>query len=234
MKKLISATVVILLASIGTTTAQSGPFVAATVSYNSYLSVEAPNGNNIYYSGAEVATPSWTDKTLMVGFEGGVYASEALRILAGGGFNRTVAPGHDVYPGNAAAGIPSYDQTPSKASTNYTVFLGGDFCLGSKNTKPFVGVRARGAYGNNQMKYKYSYDSKGNSVAETWTVGGAIVVGADYTFQGGLILGCQCDLFSYTYGAVRYKPQPGLATNAAHCNNFGVFAAPTIRIGFNF
>jgi len=231
MKKLISATVAILFATIGTATAQSGPFLSATVSYNSYLSVEAPYGNNDYYKGAEVASPSWTDKALMVGFEGGVYVSSALRMLVGGGFNRTVAPGHDSYPSDGD--IPSYGQTPSKASTNYTAFLGGDMCFGSQNAKPFVGVRARGAYGNNEMKYN-SVESMGKSTAETWTIGGAIVFGADYMFQGGLILGCQFDLFSFSYSAVRYKPQPGLATNAAHCHNFGAIAAPTIRIGFNF
>lgn len=234
MKKLISVAIVTLFAYVGTATAQTGQFLSATVSYNNYLSIEAPYGNDAYYHGAEVASPSWTDKNLMVGFEGGIYASPAFRMLVGGGFNRATTPGHDEYVGSNDGSIPSYGQAPSKVSTNYSAFVGADVCLGSKKAKPFIGLRGRGAYGSNEMKYKYSADSKGKSIAQTWTIGGAIVFGADYTFDGGLILGCQFDLFSYTYGAVRYKPQPGLATNAAHSNNFGAIAAPTIRVGFNF
>lgn len=234
MNKLISAAFVMLFALTTATMAQEKPFfISATVGYNSYLSVNATGGNSSYYSGASVASPSWSDKKLMVGFEGGVYISKNLRVLLGGGYGHNETPGKAEYVGSNEANIPSYGETPDKKSTNATAFVGADYCFNTQHVVPFVGLRGRGAYGNSELKYNNA-ESMGKSLAETWTYGGAIVFGADYIFQGGLIIGCQFDLCSYTYGAVKYKPQPGLATNKSYCHDFGAIAAPMIRIGFNF
>ena len=206
--------------------------LAFTLGYNSYASIEAAPLLQNYYFTASPST-NWSDKKLMVGFEGGYYISPAIRALLGGGYSRTDNPGKAEYNGTSDGVVPSYGVSPSQSSTNITAFVGADYIFGSNSVKPYVGIRGRGSYGYNEIKYDSS-ESMGKSVAEAWTYGGAIVFGADYIFSGGLILGCQFDLFSYTYGAVQYKPQPGLASNSNSCHNFGAIAAPTIRIGFNF
>ena len=234
IKRFLSALSVVLFMATATVSAQEKPwFISATLGYNSYLTVTAPYGNYSYYEGAVAASPSWSDKKLMVGFEGGYYISPAIRALLGGGYSRTDNPGKAEYNGTSDGVVPSYGVSPSQSSTNITAFVGADYIFGSNSVKPYVGIRGRGSYGYNEIKYDSS-ESMGKSVAEAWTYGGAIVFGADYIFSGGLILGCQFDLFSYTYGAVQYKPQPGLASNSNSCHNFGAIAAPTIRIGFNF
>ena len=160
-----------------------------------------------------------------------------MRVLAGGGLNRTVKPGHAETA--AAAGVPAYAETPNRTNMNYAFFVGGDFCpsMGG-NVRPYAGVRARAAYCLNTEKYRFekaeTIEGSEKKFAETWNLGGAVVFGADYSFNGGLIIGCQFDLFSYTYAAVQYKAQNGVKPNVGRCNSIGFIAAPTLRVGFNF
>ena len=236
MRKLLSVTVLSLLAFAGTVVAQDKPiYLGVTVGYNSFLNADA----SLYGNGlaAEAASPSWTDKGAVLGFEAGAYLSPELRAVVGGGFNRTVKPGHAYTP--ATTGVPGYAETPNRTNMNYTFFVGGDFCpsMGG-NVRPYGGVRARGAYCLNTEKYKFekaeTIEGSEKKFAETWNIGGAIVFGADYSFNGGLIIGCQFDLFSYTYAAVQYKAQNGVKPNVGRCNSIGFIAAPTLRVGFNF
>ena len=240
ISRYLSAVAIVLSVGVGEAIAQEESsqrvplFISATVGYNNYLSVEAPNGNNTYYPGAVAPSPTWSDKKLMVGFEGGAYLNNDIRVLIGGGYSRTINNGNPEYTG--VGDIPSYDQSPSKTSVNFTGLVGGDYILNQifqGKAKPYVGIRARGAYGHNTLKYDNSA-SRGKSIAVTWNIGGAVAIGADYVFDGGLIIGAQFDLFSYNYGLVSYKPQPGLATNSDDCHNIGFLAAPTLRIGFRF
>lgn len=235
MKKILSITVLALLACIGTVGAQDKPiYLGVTVGYNSFLNIDATNS---FSSTVEAKSPSWTDKGAVLGFEAGAYLSSNMRIIVGGGFNRTVNPAHSATYGVSSAGIPSYGETPNRTNMNYAALIGGDFCISvGDNVQPYFGVRARGTYGRSKVQYIYDYAEyyNGQMLAETWNIGGAVVFGADYSFNGGLIIGCQFDLFSYTYAAVAYKQEPGLKPNAGSCKNIGFIASPTIRIGFNF
>ena len=238
MRRLLSVAVLSLLAFAGTAVAQDKPlYLGVTVGYNSFLNADASRS----YDGfaAEAESPNWTDKGAVLGFEAGAYLSPELRLLLGGGFNRTYKPGHAATPGVSDALIPSYGETPDRIFMNYSAFVGGDFCINmGSSAKPFVGLRGRGTYGRNEVKYKFDaaaeIEHSSKAIAETWNIGGAVVFGADYVFNGGLIIGCQFDLFSYTYAAVQYKDQPGIKPNVGQCSSIGFIASPTLRVGFNF
>lgn len=234
MKRLLSVAFASLLFAATANAQDNKPlYISVTYGPSDYMSITAPNGNQAVYSGAETYSADWIHNDMSFGFEGGAYISSGFRMVVAGGFSRTVAPGHSEYIGTANGVVPSYDETPNRASNNFLAQLGADVCFGEGNVKPFVGLRGRGAYGYNEIKYN-NVASMGKSVAETWNIGGAVVFGADYHFEGGLMLGCQFDLFSYTYGGIRKKPQPGLAANEGSCQNIGFIALPTIKLGFNF
>ncbi|MBR5644615.1 MAG: hypothetical protein IKW77_10560 [Salinivirgaceae bacterium] len=240
MRKLFSVVVLSVLAMAGTVVAQDNPiYLGVTLGYNNFLNANAANIPNA----AEAASPSWTDKGAVLGFEAGAYLAPELRVLVGGGFNRTVKPGHAYTPaiydnaGNMI--VPGYGETPNRTNMNYTFFVGGDFCPNMNgNVRPYAGIRGRGAYCLNTEKYVFdkaaTIEGSEKKFAETWNLGGAIVFGADYSFSGGLIVGCQFDLFSYTYAAVQYKSQGGVKPNVGRCCSIGFIAAPTLRVGFNF
>ena len=240
MKRLLSVVVLSMFAMVGTVVAQDNPiYLGVTLGYNNFLNA---NAANIPYA-AEAESPSWTDKGAVLGFEAGAYLSPEMRVLVGGGFNRTVTPGHAKTLGvtdelgNVIA--PEYGETPNRTNMNYSFFIGGDFCISmGGNVKPYVGLRGRGAYCINTEKYKFdaatTIEGSQKKFAETWNIGGAVVFGADYSFSGGLIVGCQFDLFSYTYAAVSYKQQAGVDANVGRCSSTGFIAAPTLRVGFNF
>lgn len=240
MRKLFSVVVLSVLAMAGTVVAQDNPiYLGVTLGYNNFLNA---NAAYIPYA-AEATSPSWTDKGAVLGFEAGAYLAPELRVIVGGGFNRTVKPGHAYTPGvlddDFNEIVPEYGETPNRTNMNYTFFAGGDFCLSmGGNVRPYAGARFRGAYCLNTEKYKFDaateIESSEKKFAETWNLGGAIVFGADYSFNGGLIVGCQFDLFSYTYAAVQYKSQAGVKPNVGKCRDFGFIAAPTLRVGFNF
>lgn len=234
MKKLLSIAVLSLLAFVETVGAQDKPFyLGVTLGYNSFLSIDASNSTSGH---AVAASPCWTDKGAVLGIEAGTYLSPNMRLIVGGGFNRTVNPAHAATYGAPAAGIPSYAEEPNRTNMNYAALIGGDFCIGSENVKPYVGVRGRGTYGFSKVKYIYDQAVIYNDhmIAETWNIGGAVVLGADCIVSGSLILGCQFDLLSYTYAAVRYKQEPGLKPNEGRCSSLGFIASPMLRVGFNF
>jgi hypothetical protein len=240
MKRLLSVVVLSMFAMAGTVVAQDNPiYLGVTLGYNNFLNA---NAANIPYA-AEAESPSWTNKGVVLGFEAGAYLSPEMRLLVGGGFNRTETPGHartigvTDELGNVIA--PEYGETPNRTNMNYSFFIGGDFCISmSGSVKPYVGLRGRGAYCINTEKYKFdaaaTIEGSQKKFAETWNIGGAVVFGADYSFNGGLIVGCQFDLFSYTYAAVQYKSQAGVKPNVGKSSDLGFIAAPTLRVGFNF
>lgn len=241
MRKLLSVAVLSLLAFAGTAVAQDKPlYLGVTVGYNSFLNTDASYSYNGFTVEAE--SPNWTDKGVALGFEAGAYLSPELRLLVGGGYNRTIKPGHAATPsitdesGNTI--VLGYGETPNRTNMNYSVFVGGDFCFSSNNVKPYVGLRGRGSYGLSEVKYKFdaaaTIEGSQKQIAEIWNIGGAVVFGADYVFNGGLIIGCQFDLFSYTYAAEQYKAQAGVKPNAGQCSSIGFIASPTLRVGFNF
>ena len=240
MRKLFSVVVLSVLAMAGTVVAQDNPiYLGVTLGYNNFLNANAANIPNA----AEAASPSWTDKGTVLGFEAGAYLAPELRVIVGGGFNRTVKPGHAytaaIYDNSGNLLVPGYAETPNRTNMNYMFFAGGDFCPNMNgNVRPYGGVRVRSAYCLNTEKYKFdkaaTIEGSEKKFAETWNLGGAIVFGADYSFSGGLIVGCQFDLFSYTYAAVQYKSQSGVKPNVGRCSSIGFIAAPTLRVGFNF
>ncbi|OUP06540.1 hypothetical protein B5F34_14065, partial [Mediterranea sp. An20] len=44
----------------------------------------------------------------------------------------------------------------------------------------------------------------------------------------------EIDPFAYTYNRTLIKPQEGLSNLDANSHNFGIFAAPTLKVGFKF
>lgn len=206
--------------------------VAATISYNSYLNVEAPHQGDYRY-GLEAIKTNWNDKKLMVGFEGGMFVTPEIKVNLGGGFNYTYTPGYKNVPG-AGYEVPEYSTISSSSKLAYTVFVGADYCFQmGQNLKPFGGIRVKGGQCIAQEKFDEP-ESRGKSVAEAWTIGASIVGGIDYYFNGGLFIGAQVDVLSYGYGVSTIKPAPGLANRSADSHNFGFLAAPTIKVGFNF
>ena len=106
--------------------------VAATVSYNSYTSLNAPAGNLKDYNLQAVST-NWNDKQLMVGIEGGWFFSDLWKLTLGGGLSITSNPGYAPVPGTADASsepgdgsIPNYGAVASQSDIQFNVFTGVD------------------------------------------------------------------------------------------------------------
>lgn len=227
-------------------TPKKGDFtIAATVGYNSYASVTALPGTLTNYEAAALST-DWSEKKLMVGFEGGWFFNDLWKLNLGGGLSFTNNPGYSAVPGtiDESAGtaednmgeIPNYRAIADAQSFSYNVFAGVDRYLKMKkapNLMPYLGVRVGFAYGLNEMKYD-EYATMGKSTAETYNLRGAITCGVDYFLLPAMYVGVQVDPFAYTYNMTTYKPQEGLGNLSADSHNFSVLAAPTIKIGFKF
>ena len=225
-------------------TPKKGDFtIAATVGYNSYASVTAQSGLLTNYEAAALST-NWSDKKLMVGFEGGWFFKDLWKLNLGGGLNFTNNPGYSAVPGtiddNVGSAednmgeIPNYRAVADAQSFSYNVFAGVDRYLKIKkvpNLMPYLGVRVGFAYGLNEMKYD-EYETMGKSTAETYNLRGAITFGVDYFVLPAMYVGVQVDPFAYTYNMTTYKPQEGLGNLSADSHNFSVLAAPTIKSGF--
>ena len=232
-------------------TPKQGDFtVAATVGYNSYTSVTAPSGLLQDY---EVQAPStnWSDKKMMVGFEGGWFFKDLWKLNLGGGVSFTNNPGYSAVPGtydgeapwdggkgsvDDMGDIPNYRAVANAQSFGYNVFTGVDryFNLGNvPNLMWYAGVRVGFAYAENEMKYDEE-TSMGKSIAETWNLRGALTVGVDYFVLPAMYIGAQIDPFSYTYNMTTYVPQAGLGNLSADSHNYSVLAAPTLKVGFKF
>lgn len=209
---------------------------APTVSYNSYAGVAnvAPQGNLSGYE-LQATSVNWHDKQLMVGFEAGMFVSEANKLSTTMGLSYQYHPGYTEKPAVGTV-IPAYRAVANEQLFTFALGLGYDRYFGvstSENLKWFAGCRLGWAYSSNVKKYD-EVQSFGNSVSEAMNFKLGAVVGADYYFSESFFVGAQIDVLSYTYGFVGVKPQPGLAKLAADNHNFGVLSAPTIKIGFVF
>ena len=215
--------------------------VAATVSYNSYTSLNAPAGNLTDYNLQAVST-NWNDKKLMVGIEGGWFFKDLWKLTLGGGLSITSNPGYAPVPGtideNYEKGdgpILNYGAVANQSEIQFNVFTVEDPYFKTKvcGLMPYVGVRVGYAYGQNTALAD-DETWMGKSVGESFNIRGAATVGVDYFLTEGFFVGAQVDPFAYTYNKSTYKPQEGLGNLSANSNNFSVLAAPTIKVGFKF
>ena len=215
--------------------------VAATVSYNSYTSLNAPAGNLTDYNLQAVST-NWNDKKLMVGIEGGWFFKDLWILTLGGGLSITSNPGYAPVPGTidenyekGDGSIPNYGAVANQSDIQFNVFTGVDRYFKTKvcGLMPYVGVRVGYAYGQNTALAD-DETWMGKSVGESFNIRGAATVGVDYFLTEGFFVGAQVDPFAYTYNKSTYKPQEGLGNLSANSNNFSVLAAPTIKVGFKF
>ncbi len=211
--------------------------VAATVGYNSYTSVQAMPANLNSYSTQAIST-DWTDKKLMVGFEGGWFMTDLWKLTLGGGLTFTNNPGYYGVKGldtGDIMAIPGYEPVADAYSFGYNVTLGADryFKLkGVKNLMLYAGVRAGFAYAVNEQYIEEQWLTK--SSAETFNIRGALTFGVDYFFLPNMYVGISVDPVCYTYGYVAYKPLAGISNLAADNHHIGFLAAPTIKLGFKF
>lgn len=222
---------------------QKGDFtVGVTLGYNSYANITAQPGNLTDYSATALST-NWSDKKLMVGFEAGYFVSNLWKLSIGGGVNFSKNPGYadvpgtvDMTQGDNYGEIPNYSAVASQSSSNYNVFVGADryFNFGRvENLMWYTGLRVGFTYGLNQQKAD-DYTTFGKSVAETWNLRSAIVLGIDYYVLKGMYVGAQIDGFGYTYNMTTYRPQEGLPSLQADSHNFSIIGAPTLKLGFKF
>ena len=215
--------------------------VAATVSYNSYTSLNAPAGNLTDYNLQAVST-NWNDKQLMVGIEGGWFFKDLWKLTLGGGLSITSNPGYAPVPGTVDeyyekgdGSIPNYGAVASQSDIKFNVFTGVDRYFKTKVTglMPYVGVRVGYAYGRNSA-FADDETWMGKSIAESFNIRGAATVGVDYFLTEAFFVGAQVDPLAYTYNMSTYKPQAGLGNLSADSHNFSVLAAPTLKVGFKF
>ena len=215
--------------------------VAATVSYNSYTSLNAPAGNLKDYNLQAVST-NWNDKQLMVGIEGGWFFKDLWKLTLGGGLSITSNPGYAPVPGTADASsepgdgsIPNYGAVASQSDIQFNVFTGVDRYFNTKVTglMPYVGIRVGYAYGRNSA-FADDETWMGKSIAESFNIRGAATIGVDYFLTEAFFVGAQVDPFAYTYNMSTYKPQAGLGNLEADSHNFSIMAAPTLKVGFKF
>ena len=215
--------------------------VAATVSYNSYTSLNAPAGNLTDYNLQAVST-NWNDKKLMVGIEGGWFFKDLWKLTLGGGLSITSNPGYAPVPGTADASsepgdgsIPNYGAVASQSDIQFNVFTGVDRYFKTKVTglMPYVGIRVGYAYGRNSA-FADDETWMGKSIAESFNIRGAATIGVDYFLTEAFFVGAQVDPFAYTYNMSTYKPQAGLGNLEADSHNFSIMAAPTLKVGFKF
>jgi hypothetical protein len=229
-------------------TPQKGDFtVAATIGYNSYAKINAPEGTATDYEVQALST-DWTDKKLMVGFEAGWFFKDLWKLSLGGGFNSSHGPGHTSVPGTIddtnrdnsveenMGEIPNYRAVASTQTLSYDVVAGIDRYHNMpsvKNMMWYFGLRVGFNYAESEAKYDEE-TSMGKSVAEAWNLRGAIAFGIDYYVLPSMFVGASIDPVSYTYCMTSLKPQPGLSRLSSDSHNIGVMAAPTIKIGFRF
>ena len=215
--------------------------VAATVSYNSYTSLNAPAGNLKDYNLQAVST-NWNDKQLMVGIEGGWFFKDLWKLTLGGGLSITSNPGYAPVPGTADSSsepgdgsIPNYGAVASQSDIQFNVFTGVDRYFNTKVTglMPYVGIRVGYAYGRNSA-FADDETWMGKSIAESFNIRGAATIGVDYFLTEAFFVGAQVDPFAYTYNMSTYKPQAGLGNLEADSHNFSIMAAPTLKVGFKF
>ena len=221
---------------------QQGNFtVALTLGYNSSVMQNAAAGNLTDYS-LQAASTNWNDKALSVGIEGGWFFRDLWKLNLGGGMNITKAPGYGPVPGTidetyepGDGSIPNYGAVSDRSVIQFQVYTGVDRYFRTKvdGLLPYVGLRVGYAYGRERsMTDDETY--MGESVGEVFNIRGAITAGVDYFFTESFFIGAEIDPFAYTYNRTLIKPQEGLSNLDANSHNFGIFAAPTLKIGFLF
>ena len=224
-------------------TPKKGDFtVAATVSYNSYTSLDAANGSWSSHELAAVST-NWTDKKLMVGLEGGWFFQDLWKLTLGGGMNISKNPGYAAVPGvwdssdGVSAGIPDYKAVASQSEIQFNVYAGVDRYFDNlikvKNLLPYAGARMGYAYGRNTACAD-DESWMGKSVGESFNLRWSLVAGLDYFVSEAFFFGIQVEPLAYTYNKSTLRPQEGLGNLSANSHNFGIFAAPTLKVGFKF
>ena len=178
--------------------------LALTLGYNASVMQSAAAGNESNYNIAATST-NWNDKKLTVGIEGGWFFLDLWKLNLGGGMN--------IF--NVYTGVDRYFRTKIDG------------------LMPYIGLRAGYAYGRERsMTDDETY--MGESVGEAFNIRGAITAGVDYFFTDAFFIGAEVDPFAYTYNRTLIKPQEGLSNLDADSHNFGILAAPTLKIGFKF
>ncbi|WP_454998273.1 BT1926 family outer membrane beta-barrel protein [Capnocytophaga granulosa] len=204
--------------------------LAATLSYNNYLTAPAPAPALSHAVAAPVA--NWTEKNMLVGVDGNWFFSNTWKLNFSAGFNFTKNPGYSKKTGVGTV-IPEYATVPSSHSLGAVVSLGADRYFHAKSNQNFVwyvGPRVGFAYVNSAANYEEAY-----SQAEAFNARIAATVGADYYLvENTFFVGVQIDPLAYTYGVHTIKPQPNVGSRSADNHNFSVLAAPTLKIGFTF
>ena len=223
-------------------TPKKGDFtVAATVGYNSYTSLDAADGSSSSHSLAAVST-NWTDKKLMVGLEGGWFFQDLWKLTLGGGMNISKNPGYAAVPGvwdndTPVGNIPTYNAVASQSEMQFNVYAGVDRYFDNlikvKNLMPYAGARMGYAYGRNSALAD-DENWMGKSIGESFNLRWSLVAGLDYYFSEAMFFGIQVEPLAYTYNKSTLKPQEGLGNLSANSHNFGIFAAPTLKVGFKF
>lgn len=215
--------------------------LALTLGYNASVMQSADAGNKQDYNIAAVST-NWNDKKLTVGIEGGWFFLDLWKLNLGGGMNITKAPGYGPVPGTidetyepGDGSIPNYGAVSDRSVIQFNVYTGVDRYFRTKidGLMPYIGLRAGYAYGRERsMTDDETY--MGESVGEAFNIRGAITAGVDYFFTDAFFIGAEVDPFAYTYNRTLIKPQEGLSNLDADSHNFGILAAPTLKIGFKF
>ena len=212
--------------------------VAVTLEHNAYINASAFEYAQPSYTASALNT-GWNDKKLMLGFEAGWFVSDDWKLSLGGGFNFRTHPGYDAVEGTGfeptEGDIPTYNTVGERSNYCYRVFLEGDryYNTGANNLKWYWGIRANYAYAQDRFKAEDEYHM-GCSIAETFSLGGAAVVGVDYFVCKGVFIGASVAPVAYTYNYVNYVPQAGLGKLSADNHNISAFAAPTLKVGFVF
>lgn len=224
-------------AQTGNTPSKGNVTLSATVSYNSYASIEAPEGTLDSYELAALST-NWSDKKLQVGFEAGWFVSDTWKLNVGGGLYFSYNPGYTGVPGTgdvADGGIPDYRAVAKAQTLNYSVSAGADryFPTHVENLYWYSGLHVGFGYGLNEKKYDEE-ESMGKSIGEVWNLRAALTSGIDYFVLPALYIGAQIDPLAYTYGVSDIQPQSGLRLLRADNHSIGFLAAPTLKIGFVF
>ena len=141
--------------------------------------------------------------------------------------------------------IPNYGAVADQNYLQFNVYTGVDRYFKTKTeglmpykTKteglmPYVGIRVGYAYGRN-LSQTDDETYMGKSVGEAYNIRGALTAGVDYFFTDAFFIGVQVDPFAYTYNCTLVKPQEGLSSLDADSHNFGILAAPTLKVGFKF
>lgn len=222
--------------------AKKGDFtVAVTLGYNASVMQNAAAGNLTDY-GIQAASTNWNDKKLTVGIEGGWFFLDLWKLNLGGGMNITKAPGYGPVPGTidetyepGDGSIPNYGAVSDRSVIQFNVYTGVDRYFRTKidGLMPYIGLRVGYAYGRERsMTDDETY--MGESVGEAFNIRSALTAGVDYFFTEAFFIGLEVDPFAYTYNCTLIKPQEGLSNLDADSHNFGILAAPTLKIGFKF